>query len=325
MTQQSLFEDFENEEQSILDYIEKEADPTAADIFAINAHKRALDELFSVASQFKKSKDYYELLKFIAKFRTYSPFNAMLVRIQKPGAEFFIPASRWFKDYRRSIKPGAQPLVILQPMGPVMFVFDVSDTEPLENALPIPKSVENPFEVTSGKVDNSFKNLKENVERDGIRIVATKSGSQSAGSIRSAAKGIKDTLVFSSGLDEQKRPIYEYIPVGYDLVINENLSDEAKFATIIHELAHLYCGHLGTTNPKWWPDRRGLNHNLREFEAESVTYLVCSRAGIDNPSAEYLSNYIKANEDSPQISLECVMKCTGAIENMCRAKMKLRK
>ena len=140
-----------------------------------------------------------------------------------------------------------------------------------------------------------------------------------------AANGIKDTLAFQSGLDEQKRAVYEKIPVRYDLVINENLSDEAKFATIIHELAHLYCGHLGTSNPKWWPDRRGLNHELCEFEAESVTYLVCSRAEIDNPSAEYLSNFIKTNEDSPQISLECVMKSTGAIENMCRDKMKLRK
>jgi len=325
MTQQSIFDDFETQEQVKLDNVENEADQTAADVFLVNANKRALDELFSVASQFKKSKDYFELLKFIAKFRSYSPFNAMLVRLQKSGAEFFIPASRWLKDYRRSIKPDAQPLVILQPMGPVMFVFDVSDTEPLENALPIPKSVENPFEVNSGKVGGRFKRLQENSKRDGIRIVATKSGSQSAGSIRPAAKGIKDTLAFYSGLDEQKRPVYENIPVRYDLIINENLSDEAKFATIIHELAHLYCGHLGTPNPKWWPDRRGLNHEQREFEAESITYLVCSRAGIDNPSAEYLSNFIKTNEDSPQISLECVMKSTGVIENMCRNKMKLRK
>jgi hypothetical protein len=34
----------------------------------------------------------------------------------------------------RRIKVGGRPLVILQPRGPVMFVFDVSDTEPEENA-----------------------------------------------------------------------------------------------------------------------------------------------------------------------------------------------
>jgi hypothetical protein len=62
-----------------------------------------------------------------------------------------------------------------------------------------------------------------------------------------------------------------------------------------------------------------------EFEAESVSYLVCERAGIINPSAEYLSSYIKSKADIPQISLECVMKAAGLIENMGREKMKVRK
>jgi NADPH:quinone reductase-like Zn-dependent oxidoreductase len=32
----------------------------------------------------------------------------------------------------------------------------------------------------------------------------------------------------------------------------------------------------------WWPDRRGLDSQTEEFEAEA--YLVCGRLGIDNPS-----------------------------------------
>lgn len=84
---------------------------------------RALDELFSLARQYKSSKAYFELLGFIGRFRFYSPFNAMLVHIQMPGAIFVAPPSRWRREYRREIKAGARPLVILQPMGPVMFVF----------------------------------------------------------------------------------------------------------------------------------------------------------------------------------------------------------
>src|SRR5207248_2429484 len=61
---------------------------------------------------------------------------------------------------------------------------------------------------------------------------------------------------------------------------NSNLSAEARYAILVHELAHLYCGHLGTPNDKWWPDRRGLPHVAREFEAESVCFLVCERLGI---------------------------------------------
>ena len=72
--------------------------------------------------------------------------------------------------------------------------------------------------------------------------------------------------------------------------------------TLAHELAHLYCGHLGTPNDNWWPDRRGLSEAVREFEAESVAFLLCSRLGIENPSHEYLAEYIKGHTRTPPIS-----------------------
>lgn len=44
--------------------------------------RRAIDELFSFAHTYRSSKSYLELMHFIARFRAYSPFNAMLVHIQ---------------------------------------------------------------------------------------------------------------------------------------------------------------------------------------------------------------------------------------------------
>ena len=41
------------------------------------------------------------------------------------------------------------------------------------------------------------------------------------------------------------------------LELNDDLSPESRYVTLAHELGHLYCGHLGTPNEKWWPDRRG--------------------------------------------------------------------
>jgi hypothetical protein len=43
--------------------------------------RRALDELFSLARQYKSSKAYRELLDFVARCRFYSPFNAVLISI----------------------------------------------------------------------------------------------------------------------------------------------------------------------------------------------------------------------------------------------------
>lgn len=91
------------------------------------------------------------------------------------------------------------------------------------------------------------------------------------------------------------------------------------------ELGHLYCGHLGTPNENWWPDRRKEHINIREFEAESVAWLVCERAGIKNPSAEYLSGYLNENAQIPQVSLENVLKAAGMIEAMTLRSLSLRK
>jgi len=285
--------------------------------WALDAGKRALDELFSLTTQYRSGESYHELLKFVSRFRRYSPFNAMLVHIQKPGSRFIAPPSRWIKQYGRTIKPGAQPLVILQPMGPVMFVFDVSDTE--GDALPA--EVENPFEVRSGKVGSELPRTIDNACRDGIRITKVRHGSQRAGSIGpSTAPGYVQFLT-----QTKPKEVYLDVPLQYELLLNENHSNESQYATLVHELAHLYCGHLGTPNDKWWPDRRGLPLTVREFEAESVAHLVCRRLGIDPKSEEYLSGYVERKAEVPPISLECVMKVAGLIESMGHSRLAQRK
>lgn len=71
-------------------------------------------------------------MRFIARFRFYSPFNEMSIHIQMPGANVVCTALKWQRDYHREIKLGARPIVILQPMGQILFVFDASDTAPIQ-------------------------------------------------------------------------------------------------------------------------------------------------------------------------------------------------
>ena len=283
--------------------------------------KSSLDELFNLARHYKSSGAYHELIKFIARFRWYSPFNAMLIHIQMPGATFVAPPNRWLRKYFRCIKVEARPLVILQPMGPVMFVFDVSDTEPKEGAPPLPREVEHPFEVWSGRIGGQFAQTIESAKRDGVAISERQAGSQSAGEISVAAPGNHLDFLFKKG----PQPEYRRVPLRYSLLLNANHPREAKYATLVHELGHLYCGHLGTPNDKWWPDRRNLREDLCEFEAESICYLVCGRLGINNPSDEYLAQYVKNHPETPPISLDCVMRAAGLIEQMGRQRLKLRK
>ena len=100
----------------------------------------------------------------------------MLVHIQKPFAKYVLPAGKWKEKYDRTIKPAAVPIVMLQPMGPVMFVFDVSDTEGDDNLLP--KEVFNPFAVRSGIVGKQLPMTIRNAVRDGIRVSYMRHGAR---------------------------------------------------------------------------------------------------------------------------------------------------
>lgn len=290
-----------------------------------SADRRALDQLFFEARQFRTGKAFDTLIAFVSRFRFYSPYNAMLVHIQMPHARFVAPAYKWRTIYGRSVKPAARPLIILQPMGPVMFVFDVSDTEPIpdlpEDFIPpkIPTEVTAPFTIKKGTVKGELDLTCRNAVRDGIRISYTREGAASGGSIRTSDPRLYQPLKFPVG--DKIHPI----PVNYDLFINQNLEETARYAILVHELAHLYCGHLGTPNSRWWPDRQGRPHHLREIEAESVAHLVCGRLDIRTSSAKYLSAHVRDDTPLPDISLECIMKVAGQIEQMGRKRLPLRK
>src|SRR5271157_3673267 len=185
----------------------------------------------------------------------------------------------------------------------------------------LPEEVVNPFQPRRGKVGKELEQTIENAVRDGVRIASRKAGSQSAGVIQ-IANG-----PHYQRFEVQLKPKIKYVnvKVSFEMLVNQDNSREARYATIAHELAHLYCGHLGTPDPRWWPDRRRLAHVIEESEAESVCYLVCARLGIDNPSENYLAYLANDKADIPPISLECVMAASGLIERMGRERLKPRK
>lgn len=64
--------------------------------------------------------------------------------------------------------------------------------------------------------------------------------------------------------------------------------------------------------------------DFEEFEAESVSYIVCLRAGLTTPAAEYLYGYLNANAEVPNISLDIVFKAAQRIESMRSRPIKIR-
>jgi len=273
----------------------------------------AVKELFDEVGKYRNTDDFYELLEFIKRFHNYSPFNCLLLHIQKPGSLYVATPTYWRREFNRSIKPGARPLVILKPFGPVEFVFELNDTEGKD---PLPEDIINPFR-TRGRLNSlSFELLHENLKRYGIRYVEAEHGSCSAGYIQ------ENKTPNSFQMVEFKK---EYIPVKviHNIVVNSHLSEESKVTTILHELAHFLCGHLGSFDLKKIPNRKGLSQNVEEFEAETIAYIISERFGIETDSIKYLSGYRGIDNSIPYINLECVLKVSGTIEEMLKQRVKI--
>lgn len=273
---------------------------------------KAIDELIHEVESYRRGKDFTDLIDFISRFPQIAPFNAMLVHIQKPGSQLVASASEWKEKYNRTIKPGARPLVILWPFSPVRFVFELGDTAGNE---PFPDELVNPFRSAGAVAENKFKRLLDNLIKYGISYTEADYGTSMAGKIHTTEQ---KTTVFINKKEESVR-IY------YQLIVNKGLPREDKFATIIHELGHLFCGHLGSFSHNLWPDRRNKSKEIEEFEAETVAWLVCSRAGLKIPSAKYLSKYLNSENSIPEISLESVIKATGIVETMMQRALTYRK
>ena len=267
-----------------------------------NESKSELDKLFAEVRAYKATRNYGEMLKFIGRFRDIAPFNLMLVQIQKPGSRYIATAEDWRVRFNRRPKPGARPLVIMHPFGPVRFVYELSDTEGKD----FPQKLLNPFKANADKKEISERQLeiciRNNLYLNGFAVRPENYGTELAGRVQ--------TLNIE-GTYHGKR-----FRLPFAITINQNHDPVTRLATIYHELGHVYCGHLYNPNVKYLPKRYSLPSQIEEFEAESVCWLLCERHGIMNPSAEYLSSYLDENSEIPDISIDMVLKAVKAIENL---------
>ena len=140
---------------------------------------RAIDSLFAETGKHKTDKEIKELFECIRRFPSYSLFNAMLIHEQKPGSHYVATAAEWRQRFGRRIKPGARPLVILQPYSPVNFVFDVGDTEGDR----LPERLTDPFKVMGEPRQINLKTLIGNLKRDRVEYLEVAFGTGQGGSI----------------------------------------------------------------------------------------------------------------------------------------------
>ncbi|MFZ1426649.1 MAG: ImmA/IrrE family metallo-endopeptidase [Geminicoccaceae bacterium] len=195
----------------------------------------------------------------------------MLLQIQKPGLGYAASALDWLTRFERYPKQGARPLLILWPFGPVALVYDVMDTTGKE--LPVDVA----YFPANGAMDVArIQALSSGLGVKNIAAEFIDAGDRHAGSIQLIVRGDGKTT----------KNVYR-------TAINKNHAPATQFATLTHELAHLFLGHLGPDKDLSIPERRRPDLQMEELEAESVAFIVCQRNGIAPRSQTYLAQFVE--------------------------------
>jgi hypothetical protein len=257
----------------------------------VSENQSALDELFNRGQKFRHTQKFQQAVEFVAKFNDYSPFNNTLIYLQNPLATYVATTRQWFKNFRRTIKEDARPIIILAPRTPVLLLYDVEHTE----GPALPANLES-FGKTSGRFDPAvFQRTLINCERERILVER------------------KDLPALRPGLATMRLRNSDWTA---RIFIRQELDDASAYAVLCHELAHVFLGHLGASKKCNWPYRPNASHAVAELEAEAVAYIVCRRAWLKTQSVQYVSSYLHDSSEFENVSLDLISRVAGRIEDM---------
>ena len=292
------------------------------------AHVR---QLIKEALEANTSEELVRFLAFTTHFRRLSVWNARMAYIQRPGARVIASEHEW-RTVERTVAPDAVPIIILWPFCPIRLVYEIEDTLPTIDRA----ETHDPF-AAEGKLapvalTRLIKALRSQ-KRFQVAVEPRRLGHGLAGS--AATQGelfnpeecvevASDTTLGSFASEHATtglRKVEKGTPL-YRVQINDRLTLPEQFVTLAHELAHIFCGHLGGCHgggnreeESGWPDRRHLGKAEREVEAEAVAYVAASRAGIVSRSADYLAGYVK-DADLTKIDVDLVVRAAARIERL---------
>ncbi len=271
--------------------------------------KNKIDELQFLVERCRNSAEFQRMINCVGRFKHLAAYNAMLVDVQKPGAQLVLRSGEWEK-YNRRVKPNAQILIVLVPFGPVEYMFDISDTEQmpgkpyLEDAKLL-QEWNDTFKKIEGKVDEKIlNNLIQNLPSYGIYLDDTFQAADTYGGYTA-----RDNHEITININSK---YYFKHSSKFIISVNRRQNPTEKFHTICHELGHIFCRHIYYNSNK---QRNNLTRKEEEFEAETVAWLVCKRLGINNPSEDYLASYVSDGQ-VPYCSTDLILKAVTEIEKM---------
>ena len=274
-----------------------------------------LKELHKEVERFTNDGELKNYLDFTGKFINRSFNNQMLIYMAKPEATYVKGYKQWIDELKRipvactdcrSISNKAcecverqAPTRIVQ-LAPMIkktevdgkekenlffrsvYVFDISDTEPMEGAKDIPTIVNN-LEVD---IDNAAE----------VEAMFTKLIQDNGFNFRYDTWGDADLGGWCD-------------PVKKEIVVAEDRPKAQQIRTMIHEIAHMFA-HVSQDDFNSKKPR-----DLVEVEAESIAYTVSKMIGLDASaySVGYVGIWNSRGDDNLKKSMETVIKTAQKI------------
>lgn len=234
----------------------------------MNKYMQKLSDLLTEGlEKYANSDEYKNLLSVMGKFYSYSANNCILIATQCPDASYVAGYNKWHDDFHRQVKKGAHAIRIKSPMKyedketgeeklgfKSSYVFDIADTYQIPGKPPVKIGVEE----LHGTVKD-YSNLISCLTSTSPVPVEFKSFKKSANGYFNKTEN--------------------------KIVVKDTLSELQSVKTLVHEIAHSL---LHSDNPEIENEEK--NREWKEFEAESVAFIVCKYLNLD--TEEYSFPYI---------------------------------
>lgn len=278
--EQTIYEDKQNsvdkmiiQENSLNDFFNgKETD--IKNIIQRKDLKELQEHLQRGINQYLDSENFKNYLDFVSQFHNYSFNNILLLKAQKSDITMIASFKKW-NDLGRKIKKGEQALFVFAPTE--VYKKDAEGNYIKDNNGEFIKSIYFKlvpvFDIsqTSGaRLPQPIYRLEENF-KDPLEFKRI---------FESISKISNVPIRFEEFSEESNLNGY-YHHEKKEIVIRKKMSEQMIVKTLLHELVHSRIHSLDE------------NRSQKEFEAESVAYIVANHFGIDtsNYTFGYLSSW----------------------------------
>lgn len=242
-------------------------------------YKQEISQLFDrleigVKSTFS-SDNFKKYLKLMSKFHNYSANNVCLILMQCPNASMVASATLW-NTMGRHPKKGTKAIRIILPN---FYKKKVEEENENGEKVVVQRdavyfSIGNVFDVeqTCGEeLPGICRELQEGEDGEEIKTL-----------IQAAAE-VSQTPIMYWNLKDSSKGFYS--KQKNQIVIKKDMSNLQTCKTLIHEIAH----------SRLHSEETGKTKQVKEIEAESIAFVVCSYFGLDTSeySFEYVANWAR--------------------------------